>query len=97
MSYCNPLPIQETFGEQGRNYPGVCVGGGGGTPQSLSDRVYPYNIVGQSVKIFECLRLKSDSARRNCTNYGKLFRVKNAMSGNIPPPPAYQHFWENKY
>ena len=55
------------------------------TPQSLSRRVYPYNFVGQILKIFKCLRLKSNSDRRNFdkftkillkifTNYSKLFR-----------------------
>ena len=35
ISYCKhppPPPVQDTFGEQGRNYPGVCVGWGGDTP-----------------------------------------------------------------
>ena len=63
-------------------------------PQSLSRRVYPHNFVGQILKIFECLGLKSNSCTKNVdkftkillkkfTNlYGKLFRklVKNGMS-----------------
>ena len=56
----------------------------GDTTQSLSRRVYPYNFVGQILKIFECLRLKRNSG-------GKLFRklVKHAMSGHPPPPPPH--------
>ncbi len=69
---------------------GVCD-----TPKSLSYWVYPYNVVGQILKIFERLRLKNNSGRKNFdkftkivlkhfTNYGKLFRklVKNALFTN---------------
>ena len=56
------------------------------SPQSLSRRVYPHNFVGQILKIFECLGLKSNGCTKNVdkftkillknfTNlYGKLFR-----------------------
>jgi hypothetical protein len=33
-------------------------------PLSLSHRGYPYNLVGQILKIFECPRLKSNSGRK---------------------------------
>ncbi len=59
-------------------------GGGCDTPKSLSYWVYPYNVVGQILKIFERFRLKNNSGRKNFdkftkivlkhfTNYGKLF------------------------
>jgi hypothetical protein len=97
------LSIDVHGSTQGWNYREVC--GGGVWHVSVSRRVYPYNFVGQILKIFECLWLKSNSSRkifdkftkiwlRNFTNYGKLFRklVKNAMSGNFFYTP--QQFWD---
>ena len=65
------------------------------TPKSLSYQVYPCNVVGKILKIFECLRLKNNSGRKNFdkfkkivlkhfANDGKLFRklVKNALFTN---------------
>jgi hypothetical protein len=73
-----PPPIQETFGEQRQ----ITRGYGGGvcdTPPSLSHRVYPYNFVGQILKIFKCLRLKGNSGRRNFDKFTKIL-LKNFIT-----------------
>ena len=57
-------------------------GGMGGvcdTPPSLSHRVYPYNFVGQILKIFKCLRLKGNSGRRNFDKFTKIL-LKNFIT-----------------
>ncbi len=46
---------------------GECV-----TPPSLSYWVYPYNVVGQILKIFERLRLKNNSGRKNFDKFTKI-------------------------
>jgi hypothetical protein len=63
-----PLPRQfRTLLENRDETTLVCmcvVGGGGWHPLFLAHRVYPYNLVGQILKIFECLTLKSNSGRK---------------------------------
>ena len=78
------------------------VGTGGQVPQVFS-RHNKCSVSLYLVRVKLCLKLKSNSGRRNFnkftkillkkfTNYGKLYRklVKNTMSGNflpLPPPP----------
>ena len=59
---------------------GVCD-----TPKSLSYWLYPHNVVGQILKIFERLRLKNNSGRKNFDKFTKIVLkhlqklVKNAL------------------
>ena len=58
----------------GGHHRGETTGGRGGwhSPQSLSRRIYPYNFVGQILKIFRCLGLKSNSCRKNFDKCTKI-------------------------
>jgi hypothetical protein len=61
-------------------------GGGGGSHQSLSRRVYPHYFVREILKIFKCLGLKSNSCGKIFDKFTKIYMTYKKRYYNVWNP-----------